>query len=429
MAFALGIILFAVGILVAVALHEAGHMWSARAFGMKVTRFFIGFGPTIFAFKRKGVEYGLKALPFGAFVKITGMTPQEEDIDPETGRPGAEDPRAMWRYPVWKRTIVMSAGSISHFALALVTLWVLFSFVGVPDGSKVNEVPVRVGAVAECVSPKYVFDPSTGTQKACDPATDPKSPAAQLGLQPGDVIVSVDGQAIGGNQQLRDVLKGAVNKTVEVQYKRGDQLLSGSAKIPEAERVKVSKPADEVTAADLERGGLLGIQVDIRNSDLPVYRYGAVDGVGQTFSVTATLVERTFASFKDIPEKIPNLFKAIFGEQRDPETPVSVVGASRIGGELFELGDWASLLSLFATLNLFFGIFNLFPLLPMDGGHIAIAWFERVRSWLATKRGRPDPGRVDYYKLAPITLAVIGVLGVFVLLTVTADFVNPITLK
>ncbi|MET7393913.1 site-2 protease family protein [Dactylosporangium sp. NPDC005572] len=429
MAFALGIILFALGILVAVALHEAGHMWSARAFGMKVTRFFIGFGPTIFAFKRKGVEYGLKALPFGAFVKITGMTPQEEDIDPETGRSGAEDPRAMWRYPVWKRTIVMSAGSITHFALALVTLWVLFAFVGVPDGTKANEVPVRVGAVAECVSPKYVYDPSTGTQKACDPATDPKSPASQLGLQPGDIIVSVDGQAIGGNQQLRDVLKGSVNKTVEVQYKRGDQLLSGSATIPEAERVKVSKPADEVTAADLERGGLLGIQVDIRNADLPVYRYGAVDGVGQTFSVTATLVERTFASFKDIPEKVPNLFKAIFGEQRDPETPVSVVGASRIGGELFELGDWASLLSLFATLNLFFGIFNLFPLLPMDGGHIAIAWFERVRSWIAAKRGRPDPGRVDYYKLAPITLGVIGVLGVFVLLTVTADFVNPISLK
>ncbi|GAA0722019.1 site-2 protease family protein [Dactylosporangium roseum] len=429
MEFALGIVLFAVGILVAVALHEAGHMWSARAFGMKVTRFFIGFGPTIFAFSRKGVEYGLKALPFGAFVKITGMTQQEEDLDPETGKPAAEHPRAMWRYPVWKRTIVMSAGSITHFALALVTLWVLFSFVGVPDTSKINDLPVRVGAVSECISPKYEFDPKTGTQKACDPATDPKSPAAQLGLQPGDIIVAVDGQAIGGNQQLRDVLKGAVDKTVEVRYKRGDQVLSGRATIPAAERPKPGKPANEIGPADLERGGLLGINVDLRYSDLPTHTYGPVDGVGQTFIVTGNLVERTFASFKDIPEKIPNLLKAILGEQRDPETPVSVVGASRIGGELFELGDWASLLSLFATLNLFFGIFNLFPLLPMDGGHIAIAWYERVRSWIAAKRGRPDPGRVDYYKLAPITLAVIGVLGVFVLLTVTADFVNPITLK
>ncbi|WP_432836192.1 M50 family metallopeptidase [Dactylosporangium sp. CA-092794] len=431
MTFALGIVVFAVGILIAVALHEGGHFWSARWFGMKATRFFIGFGPTIFAFKRNGVEYGLKALPFGAFVKIVGMTPNEEDIDPETGKSGSEDPKAMWRYPVWKRTIVMAAGSITHFALALVTLWVLFSFVGVPDARYYNQVPVRVGAVSQCVSPTFVYDPQTKSQKACDPASDPKSPAAQLGLQPGDVILSIDGHAVGGNQALRDELKDDVGKTVTVQYKRGEETRSGTAEIPEAQRLKlgVQKTADQVGAGDLERGGMLGITVDIRSTDLPTLRYGPVDGAGQTASATATLVERTFASFKTIPDKIPNLVQAITGGERDPETPVSVVGASRIGGELFELGDWASLLFLFATLNLFFGIFNLFPLLPMDGGHIAIAWFERVRSWIAARMGRPDPGRVDYYKLAPITLGVIGVLGVFVLLTVTADVVNPITLK
>jgi membrane-associated protease RseP (regulator of RpoE activity) len=431
MTFVLGIVLFALGILIAVAIHEAGHFWSARWFGMKATRYFIGFGPTIFAFKRNGVEYGLKALPFGAFVKIVGMTPQEEDIDPETGKSGADDPKAMWRFPVWKRTIVMAAGSITHFALALVTLWILFSFVGVPDVAKANEVPVRVGTVAPCVSPTYQYDPATKTQKACDPATDPKSPGAQLGLQPGDVILAIDGHAIGGNQALRDELKNDVGKTVTVQYKRGEETRSGTATIPEAQRVKssVTKTADQITADDLERGGMLGITVDIRTSDLPVLRYGALDGAGQTATATGTLVERTFESFKAIPQRIPNLWNAIFGAERDPDTPVSVVGASRIGGELFELGDWASLLSLFATLNLFFGIFNLFPLLPMDGGHIAIAWFERVRSWVAARLGKPDPGRVDYYKLAPLTLAVIGVLGVFVLLTVTADFVNPITLK
>ncbi|GAA3300972.1 hypothetical protein GCM10020218_093790 [Dactylosporangium vinaceum] len=245
--------------------------------------------------------------------------------------------------------------------------------------------------------------------------------------------LAIDGKSIGGNQALRDELKADVGKSVTVQYKRGEQTLTGTAQIPEAQRVKStidpSKTADQITPDDLERGGMLGITVDIRSSDLPTLRYGAVDGVGQTASATATLVDRTFESFKQIPERIPNLFKAIFGEKRDPNTPVSVVGASRIGGELFELGDWASLLSLFATLNLFFGIFNLFPLLPMDGGHIAIIWFEKVRSWIASLRGKPDPGRVDYYKLAPLTLGVIGILGFFVLLTVTADFVNPITLK
>jgi membrane-associated protease RseP (regulator of RpoE activity) len=428
---ALGIVVFALGILVAVALHEAGHFWSARWFGMKATRYFIGFGPTIFAFKRNGVEYGLKALPFGAFVKIVGMTPAEEDIDPETGKPGADDPKAMWRYPVWKRTIVMAAGSITHFALALITLWVLFSFVGIPDLNRANEVPVKVGAVSQCVSKTYVYDPATRTQKACDPNTDPKSPASQLGLQPGDIIVSINGHPIQGNQALRDELKNDVGQSVVVQYKRGSEIRSGEVTIPETMRLKqdTQTPADKVTDADLERAGLLGISVDLKYKDLPIVRYGAVDGVGQTASMTASLVGRTFESLQAIPQRIPNLFSAIFGGERDPETPVSVVGASRIGGELFELGDWASLLMLFATLNLFFGIFNLFPLLPMDGGHIAIAWFERVRSFIAARRGRPDPGRVDYYKLAPITLAVIGVLGVFVLLTVTADFVNPITLK
>jgi len=434
MTFALGIVVFALGILIAVAIHEAGHFWSARWLGMKATRYFIGFGPTIFAFKRNGVEYGLKALPFGAFVKIVGMTQQEEDIDPETGKSGSDDPKAMWRFPVWKRTIVMSAGSITHFALTLITLWILFSFVGIPDAQAANQVPVRVGTIAQCVSPTFQIDPATKNQKPCDPNTDPKSPAAQLGLQPGDIILAIDGHAVNGNQSLRDELKADVGKTVTVQYKRGEQTLSGSALIPEAQRVKAnvdpSKTADQITADDLERGGMLGITVDIRAGDLPVLRYGPVDGLGQTFTATGTLVGRTFESLKAIPERIPNLFKAIFGnEERDPNTPVSVVGASRIGGELFELGDWASLLSLFATLNLFFGIFNLFPLLPMDGGHIAIAWFERVRSWIAARLGKPDPGRVDYYKLAPLTLGVIGILGFFVLLTVTADFVNPITLK
>jgi membrane-associated protease RseP (regulator of RpoE activity) len=428
---ALGIVVFALGILVAVALHEAGHFWSARWFGMKATRYFIGFGPTIFAFKRNGVEYGLKALPFGAFVKIVGMTSNEEDPDPDTGKPGWQDPKAMWRFPVWKRTIVMAAGSISHFALALITLWVLFSFVGIPDVSKVNQVPVRVGAVADCVSPTWQYDPKTGGQKACVKGTDPQSPASQLGLQPGDVIVSINGNNIEGQQALRDELKSDIGKTVTVQYRRGSELRRGDVMIPASERVKLDSttPADKIGPADLEQAGLLGINVDLQYKDLPTVRDGAVGGIGHTASMTGSLVGRTFESLTGIPERIPNLFKAILGEKRDPNTPVSVVGASRIGGELFELGDWATLLLLFASLNLFFGIFNLFPLLPMDGGHIAIAWFERIRSFIAARRGRPDPGRVDYYKLAPFTLAVIGVLGVFVLLTVTADFVNPISIK
>jgi membrane-associated protease RseP (regulator of RpoE activity) len=425
MAYAVGIILFALGILVAVSLHEAGHMFSARAFGMKVTRFFIGFGPTLFSFRRKEVEYGFKALPFGAFVKIVGMTQQDDDVAPE------DEPKAMWRYPVWKRTIVMAAGSVSHFILAIVTLWLVFVAVGVPDGSKIDQVPVKILATQTSVC-DYQYDPATKAPRACDPATDKKSPAAQLGLLPGDVITKLDGTPVPNSPALRDTLKGLVNKSVVVTYQRDGKELTGTAFIPEVNRVKSdidpTKTADQVTAADLEKGGMLGISIDVY-SELPLVRSGPIEGIGNTFTTIGTMVERTFESLKQIPAKIPKLLSAIAGNERDPETPVSVVGASRIGGEFFELGDWTNMLTLFATLNLFFGIFNLFPLLPMDGGHIAIAWFERVRSWLAAKRGRPDPGRVDYVKLAPITLGVIGILGVFVLLTVTADIVNPISVK
>jgi membrane-associated protease RseP (regulator of RpoE activity) len=425
MAYALGIVLFALGILVAVSLHEAGHMFSARAFGMKVTRFFIGFGPTLFAFRRKGVEYGVKALPFGAFVKIVGMTQQDDDVDPE------DEPRAMWRYPVWKRTIVMAAGSISHFALTIITLWIVFVVVGVPDGSKIDQVPVKILSTQSSVC-NYQYDPKTKAPRACDPATDKQSPAAQLGLKPGDVITKLDGTAVPNSPALRDTLKTMVNKNVVITYVRDGKEMTGTAFIPQVQRVRSdidpNKTADQVTPADLEQGGMLGISIDVY-SELPLVRSGPIEGIGNTFTTIGTMVERTFQSLKQIPAKVPKLISAIAGHQRDPETPVSVVGASRIGGQFFELGDWTNMLTLFATLNLFFGIFNLFPLLPMDGGHIAISWFERVRSWLAAKRGRPDPGRVDYVKLAPITLGVIGILGVFVLLTVTADIVNPISVK
>ena len=422
----IGVVGFALTILISVSLHEAGHMITAKRFGMKVTRYFVGFGPTVFSWRRGETEYGLKAIPLGGFCKIVGMTPQDDDVAPE------DEPKAMWKFPVWKRTIVMAAGSVSHFILAIVTLWIVFVIVGVPDGSKIDTVPVKVGAIQNCVSKTYQYDPTTKAPKACDPATDPKSPAAQLGLQPGDVITKLDSTPVPNSPTLRDTLRTLVNRNVTVTYTRDGQTMTGTAFIPQVQRIKAdidpNKTADKVTPSDLEQGGMMGISIDVY-SELPIVRSGPIEGIGDTFRTIGTMVERTFESLKQIPAKVPKLLSAIAGEQRDPETPVSVVGASRIGGQLFELGDWTNMLTLFATLNLFFGIFNLFPLLPMDGGHIAIAWFERVRSWIAAKRGKPDPGRVDYYKLAPITLAVIGVLGVFVLLTVTADFVNPITLK
>src|SRR4051794_33943931 len=126
MAYLLGVVLFALAIFVSVCLHEAGHMVTAKAFGMKVTRYFAGFGPTLWSFRRGETEYGLKGIPLGGFVKIVGMTPQDDDVAPE------DEPRAMWRSPPWKRTLLMSAGAVTPLIFGFVVLWVTPVFVGGP---------------------------------------------------------------------------------------------------------------------------------------------------------------------------------------------------------------------------------------------------------------------------------------------------------
>ena len=142
MAYALGVALFALAILISVSLHEAGHMATAKAFGMKVTRYFVGFGPTLWSFRRGETEYGVKAIPLGGFVKIVGMTPQDDDVDP------ADEPRAMWRFPLWKRTVVMSAGSATHFVLAFVALWLTLIFIGLPNPALAHPESLPPYAVA-----------------------------------------------------------------------------------------------------------------------------------------------------------------------------------------------------------------------------------------------------------------------------------------
>ena len=417
-----GIVLFGLGILVSVLLHEAGHMVSAKAFKMKVTRYFVGFGPTLWSFRKGETEYGVKALPLGGFVKIVGMTPQDDDVAP------ADEPRAMWRQPVWKRTIVMSAGSVTHFMLGFIILWALFAFVSHGDSAKTNAAAPVVDTVLPCVRLDWAVDAKTGQQVGCVEGKDPASAAATLGLKPGDKIIAVNDVPVPSWTDMTEKIRAAGDKKVTLTYVRdGKTIFSDSVTIPSAQRVKQDvdpmTPASQITQAQLERVGQLGITpVTVMVTD------GPIGGISTAKDQTALMFSGTFASIKKFPEKVPKLWDAINGQQRDPETPVSVVGASRLGGELVQHGDFATFALILAGLNFFVGIFNLLPLLPLDGGHIAIAWFEKVRSWLYARLGRPDPGRVDYLKLMPITYAVILIFGGFTLLTMTADIVNPITL-
>jgi membrane-associated protease RseP (regulator of RpoE activity) len=418
-----GIVVFALGILFSVCLHEAGHMATAKAFGMKVTRYFVGFGTTLWSFKRGETEYGVKALPLGGFVKIVGMTPQDDDVDP------ADEKRAMWRYPVWKRTIVMSAGSATHFLLGVVILWILFAFVSLPDESKLQSSPVTIDTVAPCVAAKWEFDPATKSQKECVVGQDPASVASQIGLRNGDQLVSFNGQAVTGWDALTEQVRASGGKEISVTYLRDGQEMTRTATLPVAQRIRQdvlrdpNRTAEQITPADLENVGVLGITPQIPNSVR-----GPVAAFSLTKDQTIAMFEGTFASIKLFPEKVPKLWSALTGAERDPETPISVVGASRIGGELFGKGEFPTFLLILAGLNFFVGIFNLLPLLPLDGGHIAIAWFEKVRSFIYARLRRPDPGRVDYLKLMPVTYAVILLFGGFTLLTIAADIVNPIQL-
>jgi membrane-associated protease RseP (regulator of RpoE activity) len=418
----LGIVVFALGIIVSIALHEAGHFWSARAFGMKVTRFFIGFGPTLFAFRRGEVEYGLKAIPAGAFVKIVGMTPQDDDVAP------GDEKRAMWRYPVWKRTIVLAAGSATHFIFGIVILWLTFAFIALPRWERIESGPVTIDRVAPCVAPTVEFDPSTGRLKECREGVDPMSVAQSLRLRAGDQILAINGETVDGWESLTATVRASGGKLIALTVRRADQTFTQTAILPTVQRLKLEviesdRPASSITPADLEPVGVLGV-----TPRAPKQAYGAASAFGMTWDQTSAMFQGVVTSIQQLPEKVPKLWAALTGAPRDPETPISVVGASRIGGELFGAGEFPTFLLVLAALNFFVGIFNLLPLLPLDGGHIAIAWFEKARSWFYARLGRPDPGRVDYMKLMPVTYAVILIFGGFTLLTVAADIVNPITL-
>ncbi|SHM34695.1 M50 family metallopeptidase [Cryptosporangium aurantiacum] len=413
MAYTGGILLFALGILISVALHEAGHMFSARAFGMKVTRFFIGFGPTLFSFRRKETEYGLKAIPAGAFVSIVGMTPLDE-VAPE------DESRVFWKRPVWKRTIVLAAGSLTHFVLGVVLLYITAVFVGLPNPERASydasKEPAVLGTVNECV-------PANPDSVNCSLANgDPKSPAAAAGLEPGDRIITFAGQNTPTYGELVTQVRKSPAGPTEVTYVRDGVTTTATITV-----VRRNLDISTTDTPKVQEVGFLGVAP--KGSDAPLtVTYGPVDGVGQAFDYTGQIFAGTFRAIANFPEKIPKLWDALMGQERDPETPVSVVGASRIGGEVVERGIWPIFFLLLANLNFFIGVFNLFPLLPLDGGHIAIAWFEKVRSWWAAKRGKPDPGRVDYTKLLPITYAVVLIFGGITLLTVATDIINPITL-
>ena len=404
-----GIILFALGIMLSIVLHELGHMKVAQWSGMKVRRFFVGFGPTVWSTNRGGIEYGLKAVPLGGFCDIAGMTAYDE-LSPE------DEPKAMWRQAWWKRVAVLLAGPVMNIILAIA----LFYTVALGWGLVNRDVqPIPTDRVAAVVGDTCATGAAGET--TCGQGL---GPAGAAGIEPGDVIVSVAGEPVSSWADLSDVVTGLPGETVPVVVEREGQETTTTATLASS-------------TVDGEARGALGVRLSDEGIpqeilDDPAYQsvntYDVWSAIPATIVFTGDMVEATVEGLISFPSKIPAVAASIFGAERAEDSPVSVVGASYIGGQAAEQVAWWLFLLFLAGLNLFLGAFNLVPLTPFDGGHIAVVFYEKIRDTLRRLRGLAPGGPADYEKLAPLTMTVFVLLIGVSAIVITADFVNPILL-
>jgi membrane-associated protease RseP (regulator of RpoE activity) len=393
MSFLLGVVIFVLALLVSVMLHETGHFVMAKRFHMKATKYFVGFGQTLWSRQRGETEYGIKVLPLGGFVKIIGMTSLEE-VDP------ADEARSFRRQPAWQRAIVLVAGSFMHFALAFVLLFILAVGIGVPNTP-------TIGAISHCL-PQTVKALNSGV---CARGL-PNSPAGQAGLRAQDKIVAIAGRPVSNWTQVGNVIRvQPAGHPVAVVVDRAGK------------RLTLSVTPGTVPG---RKGSYLGID------DQLFQRVGPVSGVAYAGSTFAEVIEQSGQAAAKLPAAIPDLFAKDRSKTAGANVS-SIVGAADDAGQVVQAGGgWqftvSALLLIVISLNIFVGAFNLLPLLPLDGGHLAIVFYERIRAWLARLRGRPDPGMVDLQKLIPVSVGVFAVLVGLGLVLIAADIVNPVHL-
>ncbi|MEP7055428.1 MAG: site-2 protease family protein, partial [Actinomycetota bacterium] len=339
-------------------------------------------------------EYGVKAIPAGGFVKIVGMTDLEEI------EPGDED-RVFYRQPAPQRLVVLAAGSVTHFILAFLIFLAIFGVVGRPVRT------TTIDRVTRCVD--QLDETKCGTT--------PTSPAARGGVQPGDKVISFGGQPVGSYDELGKAINSHAAGPTPIVVERGGVLQTLTVDVERHQRPDPDK------ANATREIGLIGIGPQIatrRDGPLTSAResgdvmWQSVVGVGKLlWKLPGTLLHTA----KDTAK----------GTQRDVNNaPISLIGATRLGGQALQAGDVAVFLGILGSINVVIGIMNLLPLLPLDGGHIAILLFEKGRAALYRRIGRRDPGRVDIMKLQPVALAVIVFFGAMTLLLVWADLANPI---
>jgi membrane-associated protease RseP (regulator of RpoE activity) len=427
--YALGVIVFAVGLLASIALHEVGHLVPAKKFGVRVTQYMVGFGPTMWARRKGETEYGVKAVPLGGYIRMIGMVPPGKD-DKRSRWPGrmaglveefressraevttGDEDRQFYRLTPGKKIVVMLGGPTMNLLIFLVLTIMLGAVIGV------QQPTTTVSTVSQCVVP------ATSTETTCPPATSPdyqKAPANGV-LQPGDKILAINGTQIHSWTQAVDMIQTAAGRTLNVTVQRNSAPVT-VALTP----VLTTKFADD-TGTKTMQAGFIGISTKQAYQRL---------GPGQLRSVVWAQLSLGVDALKQFPSKISSLFGTVFeGKPRDQQGAVGVVGLGRIGGQIADdhqlslLERISVLISLLAGVNLLLFFFNLLPLLPLDGGHVAGAIVEASRRGFARIRRRPRQIFVDVAQLVPVMYVVAGVLIVFSVLVMYADIVKPISLN
>ncbi|MEH0111370.1 site-2 protease family protein [Tersicoccus sp. MR15.9] len=439
--FILGVLVVVVGVVLSIALHEVGHLVPAKLFGVRVTQYMIGFGRTVFSVRRGETEYGVKLIPAGGYIAMIGMYPPAREDGrvraSTTGvfqsmaddarrasaaelQPGDEN-RMFYRLPVWKRIVIMLGGPTMNLLIGTVLIGVLLMGFGTAQPT------TTVGSLSQCVV-TAAQQQRTG-QTSCL-STDKPSPAVAAKLQPGDTIVGFGGTDVTSWNQLTSLIRDSAGKTVPIVVERHGTRVNSTI-TPVINDVSVldakGQPVrDGNGTVQTTRAGFVGIGPTQAMVPQPVTE--VLPTVGQNVGAVVGVVLH-------LPQRMVEVGQAAFtSAPRDPNGPMSVVGVGRIAGEVAATDQIdvkskvAGLIGLVGSVNIALFVFNLIPLLPLDGGHVAGALWEAIRRGFARMFKRRDPGPVDIAKLMPVTYVVAGLLLVMGALLIFADIVKPVNL-
>ncbi len=384
-------------LIVMVMLHELGHFATAKWTGMKATEFFVGFGPRLWSIRRGETEYGVKAVPAGGYVRIIGMSSMEE-IHPD------DEPRAYRNQSFPKRIVVAAAGSAMHFLLAFVLAFIALTFIGRPDPSVVT------------VSNYLAIDGGATT------------PAQSAGIKPGDRIVSVNGVKITSPETLSSVVHASVGQPLNVVVTRSGvtkdftvtPMDGRNAAINGTPLAPKNGPATGYLGVSLGEGSATVNLLNAVPQSLSVVRSAtaaSVAGIGHLFSPSGL---SNYAKTVIHPDGSSSSNNSATPTTQAQSRPESIIGAVRTATQGADQGT-LTLLEVLISINIFIGLINLLPMLPLDGGHVVIALYE----WVRTRKGKPRY-QADVSKMMPVVYAFVAFLLLLVSTSVYLDLTHPV---